>query len=644
MAEIIPSLSRHTLGRMTAGERRFARRLEALLEDDYLVWYDIPLGRNRRYPDFIVLHPSRGLLFLEVKDWKPENLKRINKSDVSLLTGNGLVTRAHPLEQVRQYAYKAIDVLARDPQLCQTQGRYQGNLIMPYGWGVVFTHITRRQIEGAIPAESREWLLPDHLVIYKDEMTESAVAETFQEQLWGMFNYNFGRTLSLPQIDRVRWHLFPEVRIGADSQFSLFDEEPEADEVSSPSLPDIVRIMDIQQEQLARSLGEGHRVIHGVSGAGKTLILGFRCLHLAKALAKPILVLCYNITLAARLRSFISARGIANQVQIYHFHDWCGQQIKTYHVELVESDRAHWERQVDSVIHGVEQGWIPRGQYGALLIDEGHDFQEEWLKLVVQMVDPATDSLLLLYDDAQSIYKRSGLRFTLSSVGIKAQGRTTILRLNYRNTREILAFAYTFAAHYLVPHNTDDDHIPLVTPEAAGVSGPAPVVRVLPSLDEEVRFAAKCIKTWHEKGVHWRDMAVLAATQHHGRQFSAHLHREGIPHSWLGSKARKLAYSSEENRVTIVTIHSSKGLEFPRVIILGVGQLRDDDERLQDNARLLYVGMTRAQGHLLLTTSLENDFTRRLNEIDTQGLPLISGKRRRPSVQAEADQVERPGH
>ena len=34
--------------------------------------------------------------------------------------------------------------------------------------------------------------------------------------------------------------------------------------------------MDRQQEQLARSMGEGHRVIHGVAGSGKTMILGYR--------------------------------------------------------------------------------------------------------------------------------------------------------------------------------------------------------------------------------------------------------------------------------------------------------------------------------------------------------------------------------
>jgi superfamily I DNA/RNA helicase len=89
-------------------------------------------------------------------------------------------------------------------------------------------------------------------------------------------------------------------------------------------------------------------------------------------------------------------------------------------------------RQLPDQIQGVDAGRIPRAQYGAIMIDEGHDFEPEWLKLVTQMVDPSTDSLLLLYDDAQAIYRKSkGLDFSLSSVGIKAAGRTSILRLNY---------------------------------------------------------------------------------------------------------------------------------------------------------------------------------------------------------------------
>lgn len=88
---------------------------------------------------------------------------------------------------------------------------------------------------------------------------------------------------------------------GRDLQFgSLFPEEP-GGRSEDTLMPDIVKVMDTQQELLARSLGEGHGVIHGVAGSGKTLILGYRCLYLAKLLHKPILVLCYNITLAAKL-------------------------------------------------------------------------------------------------------------------------------------------------------------------------------------------------------------------------------------------------------------------------------------------------------------------------------------------------------
>src|SRR5690606_6098076 len=71
--------------RMTSGERRFAERLEAKLEPDYIVWYDVPLGPRRLHPDFVILHPRRGLLALEVKDWKLDTLRSITPTEVELV-------------------------------------------------------------------------------------------------------------------------------------------------------------------------------------------------------------------------------------------------------------------------------------------------------------------------------------------------------------------------------------------------------------------------------------------------------------------------------------------------------------------------------------------------------------------------------
>jgi hypothetical protein len=367
MATLVPSLN-SCLGKMQAGEKRFARRLEAFLEDDYLCWYELPVGKRQRYTDFIILHPGRGLLLLEVKDWKIDTVQNLDPVSVTLLTDRGRVTSSNPLEQVRQCTYQLINKLEKDPQLVNQGGRYQGRLAFPYGYGIVLSNITRNQFDVYGMGD----VLPAHQVICRDEMTESAEAEEFQKRLWDMFNVGFNCQLTLPQIDRVRWHLFPEVRIG-NGQISIFDDGDEG-RTDESLVPDIMKVMDMQQEQLARSLGEGHRIIHGVAGSGKTLILGYRCLYLAKVLHKPILVLCFNITLAARLRSIMEDKEINDRVHVYHFHDWCSEMLKRYHIEKLESGDGYYDRQVNQVIHAVEDGHIPKGQYGALMVDEGHDF------------------------------------------------------------------------------------------------------------------------------------------------------------------------------------------------------------------------------------------------------------------------------
>ncbi|WP_039918686.1 3'-5' exonuclease [Cellvibrio mixtus] len=609
MATIIPNINSSST-KMTPGERRFGQRLEKFLEDDYLCWFDVPVGAARRYPDFIILHPGRGLLFLEVKDWKLSTIKSMTLQSFTLLTSSGSFNKSNPIEQARQCAYQVVNKLKRDNALVQADGKHQGNLVCPYGYGVVFTNISRKQLLTAL-GEDGESILPAHLVICQDEMMEKTDAEEFQQRLWNMFSFQFSQKLSLPQIDRIRAHLFPEIRIGSVNE-DLFASPVDGDD-KPVDVPDIVKVMDMQQEQLARSFGEGHRVVHGVAGSGKTLILGFRCWYLAQTQSKPILVLCYNISLAAKLRAFMREKGIEQQVQVYHFHDWCGQQLRSYHVNLIDGKEPVWERQVLSVIKGVEQEHIPRAQYGAVLIDEGHDFEAEWLKLIVGMIDPETNALLLLYDDAQAIYKKkSNLNFTLSSVGIQARGRTSILKLNYRNTREILHFAFDFAKEYLQEKDADEDSVPLIKPQMGGKSGQVPAFRLLSNRAQELSFIRTCLKKWHDDGVAWSDMAVIYCHHNFGEALMHELNQHTVPNVWMGDSKNRRNYDPLENKVLLVTRQSSKGLEFPRVIVAGLGVLKDDEEAMPEEARLLYVAMTRAQQFLLLTSSVNNHYAQKL--------------------------------
>jgi superfamily I DNA/RNA helicase/DNA polymerase III epsilon subunit-like protein len=73
---------------------------------------------------------------------------------------------------------------------------------------------------------------------------------------------------------------------------------------------------------------------------------------------------------------------------------------------------------------------------------------------------------------------------------------------------------------------------------------------------------------------------------------------------------------TDDHRVSLLTLHATKGLEFSRVYIVGVedGQLpggptleQGDVAGLQEARRLLYVGMTRAKDRLVLTRAVQRE-------------------------------------
>lgn len=591
MATLIPALG-SCASRMTQGEHRLAERLEQKLDDDYLIWYDVPVGPKLSHPDFVVLHPRRGLLILETKDWKLETIRRASRHAWEIVPDGQLKVVINPLAQARHCAIQVVNALERDAQLVHAQGPHQGKLAFPWGHGVVFTRITRRQFEDAGLGDAIE---PDH-VICSDEMPESVDAERFQQRLWNMFPHAFGAVMSLPQLDRVRWIMFPEVRV--QTQGALFDDSD-----AEAELPDIMRVMDLQQEQLARSLGDGHRVIHGVAGSGKTMILGYRAELLAKAAARarPVLVLCYNEPLAVKLEAVMAAKGLAERVLVRHFHKWCRQQLVAYQQPIPAQGKAMFDQMVDNVIRGVERKQIPSGQYQAILIDEGHDFQPEWLKLVTQMVDPATNSLLLLYDDAQSIYERQRTRqFSFKSVGIQAQGRTTVLKINYRNSRQILQTASLIAADLLKDDARDDDGIPLLHPISCGRDGHAPLVIRLPSLRDEAVKIAELLEAAHQEGRAWGEMAIIC--RHHPVMdaCAAALRQRRLPHQVRRATG---SFDPGADTIKVLTMHASKGLEFPVVALPGVGRMPETGSNDADEARLFYVAATRATHTLYITLS-----------------------------------------
>jgi hypothetical protein len=604
MATLIPALSACT-SRMTSGERRLAQRLEDKLDDDYLLWYDVPMGPKNAHPDFCVMHPRRGILVLEVKDWKLSTILQADKQTWEIMGDSGPKTVINPLEQARQYAHQVINALERDPQLVRPDGAHAGKLAFPWSYGVVFTNITRKQFQAA----ELQHAIEPHRVLCQDEMLESVGAEDLQSRLWGMFPYMMRGVMSLPQMDRVRWIMFPQVRVQTTGD--LFDDSD-----TDAEMPSIMRVMDIQQEQLARSLGDGHRVIHGVAGSGKTMILGYRAEYLAQAStanSKPILILCFNEPLGVKLNSVMHAKGLADRVHVRHFHKWCRDQLVAFGQTLPANNmpvNAKMADMVQRVTTAVDRKQIPSGQYQAVLIDEGHDFAPEWLKLVTQMVDPTTNSLLLLYDDAQSIYERArSKQFSFKSVGVQAQGRTTILKINYRNTKQILQTANLIASDLLTADDKDDDGIPLVKPISCGREGQAPILIKLPTLREEAFAIADQLNQAHKEGHAWGDMAILCPDYSTRDLCAQVLHQRQMPVEMRRSPGD---FDPTSDTIKVMTMKVSKGLEFPVVALPGVGHMPAKGEDEQEAARVFYVAATRATQRLVIGVGGDGGFGTRL--------------------------------
>lgn len=579
--------------RCNAGERRVLHQLKRCLEDDHLIWHDIPIGPRARQPDFVILSPRWGVLLLEVKDWRRSSLGPATRDAVELSTARGRVTQAHPLRQARDYAMELVDVMQRDAALVHAEGPFAGKLLFPYGWGVVMSNLWRKDVESS---DFDEVFAPARTLL-RDDLDEQLDADAFQRRLWGMFTLNYPHTLSLPQRDRIRWHLFPELRM-PQQQSLLGDAAPAVEPLR---LPDLLQVMDLQQEQVARTLGEGHRVIHGAAGSGKTMVLIFRAQQLAAAarVGQPVLVLCFNHALAGRIDAILRARGIDQRVVVRTFHSWCEELVRAYQLTVPGSRRSeeYWPQLVRTVARAVETGFVPGGQYTALLIDEAHDFEEAWLQLATRMVSPASKSLLVLYDDVQSIYQKRRKRFNFASVGIEAVGRTSILKLNYRNTAEVLALALQCAQALLSQDAELADDVQRVQPSTAGRRGPMPVLIEAASDREEATLVAERIASAHADGRDLGEIAILARTKYQMPAFEQALGRRGLSCSSMANgRLRRDDWALPT--VKLLTLHSSKGLEFPLVFIVGLQALPHKGGPMDEEVRLLYVGMTRATHEL----------------------------------------------
>lgn len=111
---------------------------------------------------------------------------------------------------------------------------------------------------------------------------------------------------------------------------------------------------------------------------------------------------------------------------------------------------------------------------------------------------------------------------------------------------------------------------------------------------------AELLNAAHDEGNAWGDMAVICRRYEEMEQCARVLNRARLPHQVRRGSG---CFDPNEDTSKVLTMHASKGLEFPVVGLMGVGQMPAAGEDKRDEARLFYVGATRATHRLLITMS-----------------------------------------
>lgn len=605
--------------RATAGERLVFESLKRYLPSDYIVYYE-PEIRGRR-PDFVVIGPDLGIVVLEVKDYTKGTLHQINHDEWILRnTAGEMVTVKSPLKQARDNAMFISDRLKKDKNLVQEGTTF---LKFPYGYGTVFTRLKQ---EDFIKYNLYEVIEPQ-FVLCRDEVDpddEAFSADILIEKIHGMFTVWNRRkdVLSNEEIQAIRFHLFPEVRISAE-----FKPPVSRQDQILLSLHNI-KTMDLHQENMAKQIGDKHRLIRGVAGSGKTLILASR----AKMLAKEhpdwkILVLCYGIALSRSIRQMIDRMMSEpedlldllpppqweNHIEVYNFHEWLRNQLNMK------------EAEIPALLEKANNKEAILPTYDAIMIDEGQDFEVDWLKLLSCCLNPDTQSLLLVEDRAQSIFKR---KTSLSQdIGLDFRGRSKVLSINYRNTAQIVQFAWDFyQEHSLLKNKVREasvEGIEIIPPQSTKRKGPEPLIKKFRNLREEMNFVAKSITFLHrEKNIPFHDIVILyrVKNSHHTSyidEIKDSLVQHELPFTWITeSPEAKRNFNRDEATVKISTIDSAKGLDFRAVFIVNVENMPFPLEEVEEReVSLLYIAMTRALEWLFLTYSGESKFTQYLDKV-----------------------------
>lgn len=333
----------------------------------------------------------------------------------------------------------------------------------------------------------------------------------------------------------------------------------------------------------------GPRVVRGVAGSGKTLILAHWAVRALRGLqVHDIVIVFANAALEPLLRRML-ADAWKQQGQGGTPFPW--DRVHLVHIRTLLSDlrgeigldppaETHtwdYEHQARTVLEAT----TPKPRFDAVLIDEAQDLGHDPMRLVTSLVKPTRDGrlpVMVFYDNAQNVYDRKTPRW--ADFGIETRGRSDVMRESFRSTRQCTELALN-VVHRLHPLDRDASMRELIKPRSGppllcredrdglpwwradfcSVDGHPPEIRLYGSFEEECSAVAEQVERWlTREEVRPGDIRIIVpkkrlaetirevlAARMRGRKFQARTSRgfEGMgdvvvvstPHSFKGYDA-----------------------------------------------------------------------------------------------------------
>jgi len=235
--------------------------------------------------------------------------------------------------------------------------------------------------------------------------------------------------------------------------------------------------------------------------------------------------------------------------------------------------------------------------FRAVIIDEVQDFSQIELRLLFEMSGRGENQFFMVGDGAQKIYRAKA--YSLSSIGIDISGRATVLKKNYRNTKQIMRAAYELVRTEEFEDIGEDSQLLAVSPDYSVRNGPRPIIAKFSSFEEECSWVTDRIKDMVSSSVRPEGIAILSSgTASYRKAMLEQLLAAGVP-AVLYSDSQAFT----EPKIKISTFESAKGLEFATVFIMGATSQHIPSQP-RENVSKFYVALTRARDQLFITYCL----------------------------------------